>query len=410
MKLRTIALRNIRRNLRRSLLSLVAIGVAAAGISMLYSLLAGMMADLEQNLATYYTGEVRVRHREYDRYEMLNPLHLRVAPIDEVMAVIEADRRVDRAVPRLSFPAGVYTEEDTYGALVIGGDPTREEAFQDFSRSLVDGVAPQAGENQAAVGALLARELGVVVGDKITLLATTMRRGTNAVTVRITGLLSFPVMNLNKTAIVIPIETARRLARMDDAATEVVMKLHRGARPREVASALNARFGELGRTEIEAKSWEDIPTTYAYMGTAQLIYDIFALVFFILASAVIVTTTMMVIYERMREIGTVGALGMTGSQIVSLFFLEALYLGLIGALAGTMVGTGATYVLSVVGLDFSAAMEGVDFEIGGVIYPRITLKSTLIVFLYATAVAALASLIPARRAARIKPVEALRAT
>jgi len=66
------------------------------------------------------------------------------------------------------------------------------------------------------------------------------------------------------------------------------------------------------------------------MQYARTAYDVIALVFFLLASTVIVNTTMMVIFERMREIGTVAAMGMTPREIVRLFFLEAFFIGAIG--------------------------------------------------------------------------------
>ena len=74
------------------------------------------------------------------------------------------------------------------------------------------------------------------------------------------------------------------------------------------------------------------------------------------------------------------------------------------------MGVGITIPLSITGLDFGAAMEGVDMEISNVLHPALNLKSTVLVFFYSIAVAALASLVPASRAARIRPVEALRAT
>ena len=95
---------------------------------------------------------------------------------------------------------------------------------------------------------------------------------------------------------------------------------------------------------------------------------------------------------------------------MGLFFLEALFLGLLGALAGVILGIGFTIPLQIYGIDFGAAMEGVDWEMGSTMFAKLTFRSTVIVFFYAATVAALASLIPAARAARIKPVEALRST
>ncbi|MBN2511018.1 MAG: FtsX-like permease family protein, partial [Spirochaetales bacterium] len=143
---------------------------------------------------------------------------------------------------------------------------------------------------------------------------------------------------------------------------------------------------------------------------ADIMYTIMAFFFFALASTVIINTTMMVIFERMREIGTISAMGMKGREIVSLFFTEAFYLGLIGSAAGVLLGIGLTLLLGTTGIDYTSSMEGIEFEVSSIIYPRLDLRSTLGTFLYSLAISSLASILPTRRAAKIEPVEALRHT
>ena len=408
MRIPVIALRNISRNRRRSLLSATAIAVASMAIVMLFSLLAGMKEDLAYNIQTFYTGEVRVRNVDYDRYEQLAPLHLRIESPGDVLAEIERADGVRVAAPRIGFPAVVYEQEETHGVLVLGVALAAEERYQGLSKSVAAGRLPRDGENEALIGRSLAEELGVGIGDRVTLLAQTMRRGSNALTVTVTGIAGFPVNAVDRLSVILPIDRARRLARIDDSLTEILIKLNRGTDSRRVSEELNRRLAAAGRTDLASRSWEDIPSSFTFVAMADRVYSFVALFFFILAGSVIVNTTMMVIFERTREIGTIGAMGMTGGQIVRLFFTEALYLGLIGALAGVVLGIGLTIPLSIYGIDFGAAMEGVDMEIGGSIYPRLTLRSTVSVFVYSVTIAALASLIPSIRAARIRPVEALR--
>jgi putative ABC transport system permease protein len=144
------------------------------------------------------------------------------------------------------------------------------------------------------------------------------------------------------------------------------------------------------------------------MRLVDTMYNFVALFFFILGTTVIINTTMMVIFERLREIGTISALGMKPGEIVRLFFLEAFFISIIAAFAGVLLGTALTAVLSRTGVDLSRAMQGVSFEVSPVIRPRLALRSTVFVFFYSVAVASLASFLPSRRAARIQPVEALR--
>jgi putative ABC transport system permease protein len=408
MKLYRIAARNIRRNRRRSVLSCAAIAAAVMGIVFFSSYLKGMWGDLEKNLITYYSGEIRVQHADYERYNYLNPLHLRIEGYRELIREIEAHEAVALLSPRIGFPAAVYRDEETYHAWGVGVDFDREREFQNLDAYLAEGRIPYEGRNEALLGIGLAKEIGVGTGDKITVMTTTMRRGTNAVTFLVTGLVRLPVQQLNGSWILAPLDRVQRLLRMGDSVSEILIKLKEGVSVEETARELEAGLGTEQTRELSIKTWQEGSTSYGFIKMAGMVYNFISLFFFVLASSVIVNTTMMVVFERVREIGTIGALGMTRGEIVRLFFLEALYLGVIGSGIGVALGIGITVPLSFTGIDLSSALQGVSFEVSNRIYPSINPGLTALAFIYSVAVAGLTSLIPSTRAARIEPVEALR--
>ena len=144
------------------------------------------------------------------------------------------------------------------------------------------------------------------------------------------------------------------------------------------------------------------------MGMAEIIYDFMGIFFYILGSTVIISTTMMVVFERIREIGTISAMGMTQKEILKLFFLEAFQLSVAGALAGLVLGIITVLPLSSIGIDLRATMDQLDMGVSGMIYPRLNIRSLFIVPLGAILVSSLSALIPALRSTQIQPVEALR--
>jgi putative ABC transport system permease protein len=409
MKLGRIAFRNIRRNKRRSLLSGTAIVVATMFITFMFSLIAGMLGDIESNIVRYVSGHLRIRNVEYDENEELNPLHLSVADYEEVVRRLEAEPEVAAVVPRTRFFTAIYRNDRTYGGMGLGVDFQREAPVMKVQEALEQGRLPEMGRKEMVLSAGLAEELDLEVGEKLTLLTKNKYMGMSGMTFTVTGIVRFPVAGFNESFFLVPIDTTSRFLKISDEATEILVVLDDTRRIDEFAASVSRILSDMGRDNLSTQVWNRIGTTAGWMEYARTAYDVIALVFFLLASTVIVNTTMMVIFERMREIGTVAAMGMTPQEIVRLFFLEAFYIGAIAAFIGVVLGIAVTLPLSRVGIDLSASMEGVDFEISPVVYPQLNIRSTVFVFLYSTAIASLASFIPSRRAAKIEPVEALRA-
>ncbi|MCX7029808.1 MAG: ABC transporter permease [Spirochaetes bacterium] len=409
MKLARIALRNIGRNSRRSILSATATAIATMSMVALVAYVNGLSVDMRRNVADLVTGHVQVRAKDYERYEQLNPLHLRVQRYRDLLACLDAEPEAASAVARLSLPVGIFRGEETVGAQAMGVDMERERDFMRVDRIVASGRLPRAGVNEALVGRALAQKLGAGVGDRITLLSGTMRRSSNALTVEIVGLAAFPVASMDGLRLLLPLDRAIALARMDDSVTEVLVKARDEGRIPALERRVEAVLAEGGWTDLQARTWSDASYMLAFFDMADAAYFVMSLVFFLLASTVLVNTTMMVVFERTREIGTVGALGMKGGEIVRMFLLEALALAVIGALGGVLLGLAIALPLSLLGIDMGSLVQGMSFEISNVVFAKPKPLDTLLIFVYAVAISCVAAYLPARRAARIQPVEALRA-
>ncbi len=406
-KLAKTALRNISRNKRRSILSGTAIGVSAMAIVFLFSIIGGMTEDMAFNLKTYYTGEVRIRNIDYDKYERYNPLHLTVdwESVKDLLVDIED---IDKFVPRISFPANLYIEGSNFGAMGVGANFSLEAGFQDLDGSLKSGRLPEKGKNEMIMGAVLARDLKLNIGDKVTVMSTTAARGTNAITLKIVGLFSFPVGALNSKYFWLPLDRAQYFLRMNGGVQEVLIKVKEGVDPKKAAASISSVITNNTGKTLDIRSWEELSTSYGLMKMADMIYNFIAMFFFLLGSTVIINTTMMVIFERMREIGTLGAMGMHGKELVRLFFFEGTFISMIGAAVGVATGIAITLYVGKVGLDFTDAISGMDFEVSSILYPKLSIGKTIFVYFYSVIIAAGATLIPSKKAAKIEPVEALR--
>ncbi len=407
MKLSVIAFRNIFRNGRRSLLSIVAIAVAAFAITMLFSVLEGIKVDIRHNAWNYESGEVRLRNADYDRYEHLNPTQYVVPDYTRVVERLQAKPSVAAVSPRINVPGAAFRDGRQIASRGIGVDLELERRYQDLEDIAVEGRLPEPGTSEAILGHELARDLGVEIGGEATFLTQTRLRTSNAFTVDVVGIADFPMAGLNRTSFIFPIESAARYLRMGDGASEILVKSANDDLDM-LTSEVHEAVRESGVEGLNVTQWTEVSGGWAYLQMADVVYNIVAFVFFILGSTVVINTTMMTIHERTREIGTLGAMGMHGSELVRLFFTEAAYLGMVGSLLGVLMGIGVTIPLQTIGIDFGEAMEMANMDLSTVLYPVLNLRSTLVVFLYSSAVAMAASVFPARRAAKLKPVEALR--
>ncbi len=401
-----VAKRNVNRNLRRSILSGVAIMVSSMSIVLLFAFLGGMTADMKKNLTTYYTGDIRIRNISFGEFERYNPIHLTIDEQD-VATVLEEFQEVSSYVPRINIPSSFYINGGMHPTIGVGADFEKEASFQDLDLILKDGRLPAVDAREILIGASLAKDLHIELGDSITVMSTTAARGTNAITLQVVGLATFPVASLNTKYYWTDIDTARYFLRMNDTDAHEILIRAEGNLKRMAADISN-RFEERTQSRIESLSFDQISTLFSLMKIAEIAYYFIGAIFLFLGSTVIINTTMMVIYERMREIGTLSALGMSGKELVRLFFAEGLIISVIASAIGVLLGTLITVYLSRVGVDFTEAMSGVDMEISSILYPTFSWISAIAVFFYSIAITAIATYIPSRKASHIEVVEALR--
>jgi putative ABC transport system permease protein len=400
MKLARIALRNIGRNSRRSILSATATAIATMSMVALVAYVNGLSADMNTNVADLVTGHVQVRAADFERFEQLNPLHLRVQRYRDLLARLDAEPEVAAAVARLSLPVGIFRGEENVGAQVMGVDVEREDSCG--RPTVADACRTPRG--QAIVS--LARKLGVGIGDRIT--PSRARCAGRRTADEIVGLAAFPVSSMDELRLVLPLDRAIALARMDDSVTEILVKAKDEGRIPALEQRLEAMLAGSGWADLEARTWSEANYLLSFFEMADMVYFIMSLIFFLLASTVLVNTTMMVVFERTREIGTVGALGMKGGEIVRMFLLEAFALAAIGSLAGVVLGLAIAVPLSLFGINMGALVQGMSFEVSNIVFARPKPLGTALIFVYAVAISCAAAYLPARRAARIQPVEALR--
>jgi putative ABC transport system permease protein len=351
MKWLWFAVKNVKRNRRRSILTIV---IAAVGTA---SLLVGggfveYIYALLRRVAASDSGHVVLAQHDYFDADEEVPMQHGLDDAQGVKARLEADARVRAALPRLQF-SGLLSNGDN-SAVFIGTGIDAAGEFRvrgSFLWKVTAGATlterPQRDElPEIMVGKDLARQLRATPGSVLTLLATTTHGSLNAQDVRVKGIYTVGVPEMDRRAVLVHLDTAQRLLLTDRVST-VSAYLHRLADTDAVRASMAELFPDRA-----LRTWREQAFYYhAVRALYNRIFGMLGAIIVVLVLFAVSNTLGMAVVERTREIGTFRALGAFPGQITRNFVLEGLVVGAAGAVAGMAIA-----LLVSVALDRSGAM------------------------------------------------------
>ncbi len=406
-----MAWRNVWRNRRRSLLTMAAIAFACALLVFMLSFQFGAYEAMINTAVKVHTGYFQVQAPGYQEKR-------------EVRRVVENPAAVVRCLDTIpdvtahTFRANAFSlassEDRTYGISVTGIDPAREPGVSTIQTLVREGMFLEPGDGPAAlVGALLARNLRVGVGDDVTLLGQGRDGSIAATVVTVKGTFSSGQDDFDRSALYIPLDYFQELYAMRGAVHEVV-----GVTPsiwavpaveRRLAMDLERLSREKKTQPLAVLDWKALMP-----GLAQGIYLdlvsglIFYLMLIIVVAFSIMNTFLMAIFERTREFGVLMAMGTTTGRLTRLLLTESMMMTLMGMAAGMLLGSAVTLYFEAVGIDFGSAADILrQYGISGRMHPVLTAPSLLIGPLLVCFITFWAALWPALRVRRLNPVEAM---
>jgi putative ABC transport system permease protein len=397
------ALKNVRRNGRRALLTFLIAGVGAAALLVFGGYGQYTYAALQEASARD-TGHLVLAHRDFFDGDEDLPMQHGLADPAGLEGGLREDPRVRAALPRLQL-SGLLSNGDKSAVFVgTGVDAGGEFKVRGPFLTLTEGTAlsptPAPGElPEILVGKELARTLRAHPGSVLTLLATTVEGSLNAQDVRVRGVYTVGVDDLDRRAVMVHLATAQKLLLTDKASTLSVY-LRSAVELPAVRADLAARHPELA-----IRTWLDQAVYYrAVRALYDRIFGLLGLVIVVLVLFAVSNTIGMAVVERTREIGTFRALGATPGLVTRNFVLEGLAVGAGGALLGSLLATAAALAIDA----FHVQMPPPPGRSVG--YP-LHLDLTPDLFLWAglavTFAAALAAWAASRKAAARHIVEAL---
>ena len=408
----TIAYRNIWRNKRRTLFCLCAVGIAVFFIVVYSSLIDGMTQSINEVVQVYELGHVRVVSKEYEAESEYMPVQYPVADgrsWRELAASIGTIPGVRAVLPRITTMATLH-ESVIKHAVLWGINIEEEMALNNFNMAnrddgLLEGRWPAHGANECAVGAVFARKAGLSVGDRVTFKTISAQFSERFLSPVITGIYSFDYIKFDENYIVMDIERLQRLLNLEEGTQSLVIFADNDNLSGPIAARVQNMLGD----DSFVTEWND-NFWVAVMQMIWPVYTMLFLVFLTVASFLIINTVVMIIHERIKEIGMMGCLGMTRREIVTVFFFESVILAVLGAFVGVLwggliTGIGSLFPIRMGDLYGNTFSEmPMSNSIFFVFEPYILIRA----WLMGVVIASLFTLIPALKSAKVEPVEALR--
>lgn len=415
MYLLRIAGRNLARNKSRTVIAIAAIATVVVIVIFSRGFMMGMTESMFGMYIDNTLGHVRVVDEEYNIRRALLPLDYTLGGAEEMgasglVSSIEGLDSVQYVLPRVQFGAMASIDDELVRMVGIGTDMERERHHGVLKDDLAAGRFPESG-NEILVGASLLRDMGKDVGDRVTLVFADAFQSLKGRTFEIVGVRDSGVGMLDSTFFYVPLETAQRMLELEDEATEVLVF---GTSPRaaeQIQEEVRALVADASLPDILVQTWiEGEPAIQLYSDMNQLM-NIAYLLFIIMGTVVIVSAMAMIVRERTSEIGMMGAMGLKANEIMRVFLYEGSFMGVLGSLVGVTVGGAITYYYSRAGLyveEFATMITEVDMLIEPVFYIGFSAENLIVSFFMAAVIVVIACWLPARQAAAMDPVDALR--
>ena len=400
-----LAWRNIWRHRRRTVIIVLAMGLSLALMMFYDGLIDGFNQAIAGNAVRVLGGNIQVHADGYREKVDSNPL----LPLTDDSAIVQAalgQPGVIAAGRRIQTGGLLSNREGSFPLNIIGIEPEAEAPVSLIAEHVVDGRYLEAtDEDSILVGQGLAEALSIKVGDRIKMVGSDVHKQNRQRTMTVIGIYDIGIPSLEKSSAYISLSEAQSLFGLPGQSTEVQVTLKKIGTEGSVVSALSSAL-----PGYEVESWDkNYPELATAINSKGAVMDIFSVIIVMIAGIGILNLLLMAVYERTREIGLLGALGLKPREIATIFILEGTLIGVVGVIAGVGMGLALNGSLMQVGMDYSQFAGVADYMalISGRVYPTLGLSKIVGRGGVVLVIAMLAALIPALIAAGREPSDAL---
>ncbi len=406
-----IAARNLLRYRRRTVLTTLLITIGVVAMLLFVSTSGSFKAMMVGQITDSMLGHLQIHKKGYVSSIDSLPLTMNMKPamVNKAEDMLSSMKNVEAWSPRIKLGAMFSNFAQTTSIRLNGVDPEKEmKTCPELIKRIIAGDSSTLVERgKILIPELIAKGLKVGPGDSVVLVATNKDGSVNGINFTIQGVLE-GISGPGGRDGYMHIDDARELLRISDGEiSEIAVRLKQPKELAQTVHQLENSLGKLtnqqGKPAFEIHDWTKLSP---FSSIANMI-DLMTLFIKIMLVAIVLISVMnvmiMAVYERIREIGTIAAMGTLPSNILKLFVMEGFLLGLLGAILGTLISVVIIVVLQHAELTFSFGRQA-DLTL----HPLISIGDIAFASIMVVVVAVLASLQPAWKASRMNPIDALR--
>ncbi len=403
-----IAVRNLMRYKRRTMLTLGLIVIGVLFVAVFVGVSDSFKSLMIGQITDSYLGHLQIHRKGYLAAVDTLPLNmnLKLRAYSKIESVLQDTPAVEAYSPRIKLGGMFSNFTETTGIRLNGVDPEKETRAAPLLLSRVLDGEKAVAKGKILVPELLARGMNVKVGDPVVVIATNRDGSVNGKQFLVGGVLEGVTGPGGRDGYV-HIEDAADLLRMEELEiSEIAVRLKDFRRLGPVFQEIEGRLAQeknpAGQPVFEVHTWE---TLSPFSNIARMI-DLMTVFIKIMLVAIVLVSIMnvmiMAVYERVREIGTIAAMGTPPRRILTLFLFEGFLMGAIGAVLGILLSVGIAFILNLSQITF-------DFgrQTGLPLSARLGPVELMGVAGIVVVVAVAASLQPSFKAARLDPIRAL---
>ena len=404
MMLVKLAWRNIWRNKLRSLVVVISIGLGIWALLFLLSFNQGMIQNYIEDGINTQTSHLQVHNPKFIadkelKYFIENP--------ENVSNALASDPAIDKFSSRILSTGMVASSKNGLGVNIMGIDVEAEKKISNLSERLIDGsYLPEGKKNAILIGAKTAEKLGVKIKSKVVLTFQDVNQEITSAAFRVFGIYETNNAKFDETNVFVRKKDLARLTNLPESTVhEFAVLVNDLSIIEETTQALQEKFP----AQLVESYTTLSPDLALFESQSKLSLIIMTTIFMLALIFGIINTMLMAVLERMKELGMLMAIGMNKTKVFFMIVLETIMLAMIGGPIGMILAWLTIVMVGDKGFDLSAWGDGMkEFGIATIIYPTLSFSSYLVVGFAIMLTAVIASIYPARKAVKLKPVQALR--